>query len=181
SDSQMLQISSDERARVARVAERFSEEELARFMQIMLRTHGELGYKQEQRFLLELGLLKLVHAQRLLPLEELLSGEAGKSSTQGSPARSGAGSSRVAAPIEARRSVTSRASSEAEPQSPRVPTASPFTRPSPFEADRERKSGPKAEAQPSVAGVAPASAGAAAESATSSATMDTGPAIAVAE
>ena len=75
SDSQVLQISTDERARVARVAERFSEEDLSRFMQIMLRTHGELGYKQEQRFLLELGLLKLVHAQRLLPLEELLSGE----------------------------------------------------------------------------------------------------------
>ena len=90
SDSPVLQISSDERARVARVAERFSEEDLARFMQIMLRTHSELGYKQEQRFHLELGLLKLVHAQRLLPLEELLSGEAGKSSAPGSPARSGA-------------------------------------------------------------------------------------------
>ena len=55
SDSPVLQISSDERARVARVAERFSEEDLARFMQIMLRTHSELGYKQEQRFHLELG------------------------------------------------------------------------------------------------------------------------------
>ena len=66
---------SDERARVARVAERFSEEDLTRFLQIMLRTHSDLSYKQEQRFHLELGLLKLVHAQRLLPLEELLSGE----------------------------------------------------------------------------------------------------------
>ncbi len=81
SDSQVLQISSDERARVARVAERFSEEDLSRFMQIMLRTHGDLGYKQEQRFHLELGLLKLVHAQRLLPLEELLSGEAASPGT----------------------------------------------------------------------------------------------------
>ena len=36
---------------------------------------ASLGYKQEQRFHLELGLLKLVHAQRLLPLEQLLSGE----------------------------------------------------------------------------------------------------------
>ena len=78
SDSPVLQISTDERARVARVAERFSEEDLARFMQIMLRTHSDLGYKQEQRFHLELGLLKLVHAQRLLPLEELLSGEGRK-------------------------------------------------------------------------------------------------------
>src|ERR1700757_2649882 len=73
SDSPVLQISADERARVARVAERFSEEDLSRFMQIMLRTHGELGYKQEQRFHLELGLLKMAHAQKLLPIEQLLS------------------------------------------------------------------------------------------------------------
>ena len=39
---------------------------------IMLRTFDELGYRQEQRFHLELGLLKLVHLQRLLPVEDLL-------------------------------------------------------------------------------------------------------------
>jgi DNA polymerase-3 subunit gamma/tau len=72
-DSSLLQISGDERARVSRVAELFSEEDLARHLQIMLRTHGELGYRQEQRFHLELGLLKMAHAQRLLPIEELLS------------------------------------------------------------------------------------------------------------
>jgi len=77
SDSSLLQISGDERTRVARIAELFSEEDLARHLQIMLRTHGELGYKQEQRFHLELGLLKLAHAQRLLPIEQLLSEAAG--------------------------------------------------------------------------------------------------------
>jgi DNA polymerase-3 subunit gamma/tau len=75
-DSHLLQISGDERARVARIAELFGEEDLARHLQIMLRTHGELGYRQEQRFHLELGLLKMAHAQRLLPIEQLLS-EAG--------------------------------------------------------------------------------------------------------
>ena len=54
----------DERARAARTALLFSEEELTRFLQIMLRTFDELNYRQEQRFHLELGLLKLVHAQR---------------------------------------------------------------------------------------------------------------------
>ena len=75
-DSPLLQISTEERERAARVAALFSEEDLARFLQIMLRTHADLGYKQEQRFHLELGLLKLVHAQRLLPVEQLLSGAA---------------------------------------------------------------------------------------------------------
>ncbi len=77
-DSSLLQISGDERARVARIAELFSEEDLARHLQIMLRTFNELGYRQEQRFHLELGLLKMAHAQRLLPIEQLLS-EAGLS------------------------------------------------------------------------------------------------------
>jgi len=72
-ESPLLQISTDERARAGRVAARFSEEDLARFLQIMLRTYDELGYRQEQRFHLELGVLKLVHAQRILPLEQVLS------------------------------------------------------------------------------------------------------------
>ena len=73
-DSELLQVSSDERARAAGIASLFSEEDLTRHLQIMLRTHGDLGYKQEQRLHLELGLVKMAHAQRLLPLEQLLSG-----------------------------------------------------------------------------------------------------------
>ncbi len=75
--TELLQISGDERARAARTAMLFGEEDLTRNLQIVLRTFDDLNYRQEQRFHLELGLLKLVHAQRLLPLEELLSGVAG--------------------------------------------------------------------------------------------------------
>lgn len=69
----LLQTSPDEQRRASRTAAKFSEEELTRFLQVMLRTFDELGYRQEQRFRFELGLLKLVHLRRLLPLEELLS------------------------------------------------------------------------------------------------------------
>ncbi|MGZ4821191.1 MAG: DNA polymerase III subunit gamma/tau [Terriglobales bacterium] len=118
-ESQLLQISSDERARVGRVAGQFSEEDLARFLQIMLRTHGELGYRQEQRFHLELGLLKLVHAQRLLPLEQILSDAQPGSST----------------------TARTTASPRSEPARAAAPAGSgPGARPSPFEADRSRKS-----------------------------------------
>jgi DNA polymerase-3 subunit gamma/tau len=124
-DSPLLQISSDERARVARVAELFSEEDLARHLQIMLRTHGELGYRQEQRFHLELGLLKLAHAQRLLPIEQLLSGaEVNRSSA---PER------KLAIAPEPRK---------AEISAP----ARPFV--SPFAADSARKNTPRSEASP---------------------------------
>jgi len=126
-DSGLLQVSSDERARVSRIAELFSEEDLTRHLQIMLRTHGELGYRQEQRFHLELGLLKMAHAQRLLPLEQLLSDAAASAS---GPART---ISRpvLALPTEAQRT---------EPVTPaRSSTVSPFA------ADSARKGAPKAE------------------------------------
>jgi DNA polymerase-3 subunit gamma/tau len=140
-NSPLLQISSDERSRVARVAELFSEEDLARFLQILLRTHSELGYKQEQRFHLELGLLKMVHAQRLLPIEQLLSG----AEIPAGPRPAGAGSVRT---------------SSAEPQ--RAQSAAPRPVSSPFSADLARKSTPRSEAsaapqsQTSAAAVAPA-------------------------
>jgi DNA polymerase III subunit gamma/tau len=71
--AELLQISPDEQRRAARTAALFGEEELTRFLQVMLRTFDELGYRQEQRFHFELGLLKLVHLRRLLPIEEALS------------------------------------------------------------------------------------------------------------
>src|SRR6516165_5866554 len=149
SNSPVLQISSDERARVARVAERFSEEDLTRFLQIMLRTHSDLGYKQEQRFHLELGLLKLVHAQRLLPLEQLLSGEVEK---QAPAARGGlsSGSQSATAP---RGALTPSRSIASEPSTSPATTVSPFKGPTPFEADRNRKNEPKAEALPIASSV----------------------------
>src|SRR5260370_1417313 len=71
--SPLLQISSEEQARAARVAAQFSEEDLARFLQIMLRTYDDIGYRQEQRFHLQLAVMKLVHAHRPWPLEQVLS------------------------------------------------------------------------------------------------------------
>jgi DNA polymerase-3 subunit gamma/tau len=122
-DSALLQISSDERARVGRIADLFSEEDLTRHLQIMLRTHGELGYRQEQRFHLELGLLKMAHAQRLLPIEQLLSDVAA--------GPSGAVVKTMSAPAEVRRN-------ESLPSARSNPV-------SPFAADSARKGGPKAE------------------------------------
>jgi DNA polymerase-3 subunit gamma/tau len=131
-DSSLLQISSEERERVARVADLFGEEDLTRHLQIMLRTHGELGYKQEQRFHLELGLLKMAHAQKLIPIEQLLSDAANApaTGTQRSPSRPSI--------------VGSTTNSEA-----RRPDAAPAARPnyvSPFAADSARKGTPRQEA-----------------------------------
>jgi DNA polymerase-3 subunit gamma/tau len=107
--TELLQISGDERARAARTALLFTEEELTRNLQIVLRTFDDLNYRQEQRFHLELGLLKLIHAQRLLPLEELLSG---------------VGAARPAVP--ASRPPASPSRPAAAPAAPAAPSLSPF-------------------------------------------------------
>jgi len=126
-DSSLLQMSGEERQRVARIADVFGEEDLTRHLQIMLRTHNELGYKQEQRFHLELGLLKMAHAQKLIPIEQLLS-DVGASPAQGS------------AKPAARPSIVG--SSETRRTEP-APARSSYV--SPFAADSARKGTPKQE------------------------------------
>src|SRR5438445_5836726 len=135
-DSSLLQISGDERERVARVAELFSEEDLARHLQIMLRTHSELGYRQEQRFHLELGLLKMTHAQRLLPIEQLLSQAAGMASAN-APARTPGRPSNITATGLSETGETRR--SAAEQASGRTSHVCPFA------ADSARTGGSKPE------------------------------------
>jgi DNA polymerase-3 subunit gamma/tau len=112
--TELLQISGDERARAGRTALLFTEEELTRNLQIVLRTFDDLNYRQEQRFHLELGLLKLIHAQRLLPLEELLSGVA-----------AGGSMARPSAAIGAPRSSPA-PSRPAQSPAASAPTISPF-------------------------------------------------------
>jgi DNA polymerase III subunit gamma/tau len=126
-DSSVLQVSADERNRVARVAELFSEEDLSRHLQIMLRAYAEIGYRQEQRFHLELGLLKLAHAQKLLSLEQLLSAiESGRSAA---PER--------AVPIRGEAKKTEPAAG--------APSVSPFA------ADSARKGAPRQESALEIA------------------------------
>jgi DNA polymerase III subunit gamma/tau len=124
--TELLQISGDERARAMRSATLFGEEDLTRFLQVMLRTFDELNYRQEPRLHLELGLMKLVHLQRLLPLEEILSGLPG--------------ASRPAAPRVASSGPATPRPSASAPPAPRPdpPKAKPIA-PSPFELDRQRK------------------------------------------
>ena len=145
-DSSLLQVSTEERERVERVAALFGEEDLTRHLQIMLRTHGELGYKQEQRFHLELGLLKMSHAQRLLPIEQLLSDVSAASSGAASSgtARSSAVSGSSPRP-PARPSIVSPAASAGDYRRPE-PITQPRPNPvSPFAADSARKGTPRQE------------------------------------
>ena len=145
--TELLQLSPDERARAAGSALLFGEEEITRFLQVMLRTFDELNYRQEQRFHLELGVLKLVHLQRLLPLEELLT------QLGGAPGAGRAGVQTQAAPLPAAAKAVPPAAPIPKPQpAPEAAGAPAF---SPFERDAQRKAGPARVQAPAASSAAP--------------------------
>ena len=88
-DSDLIAATPDQRPALAKAAAPFSEEDLTRFFNILLQTDEDLRRKPDPRVHLEMGLLRLIHAGRLAPLEELLAdlgdangnGGAAKSST----------------------------------------------------------------------------------------------------
>jgi DNA polymerase-3 subunit gamma/tau len=72
-DSDLIAATADQRPALEKAAAQFSEEDLTRFFQILLQTDDDLRRKPDPRVHLEMGLLRLINAARLAPLEELLS------------------------------------------------------------------------------------------------------------
>jgi DNA polymerase-3 subunit gamma/tau len=115
-ETRLVAASSAQRARLAEIATQFSEEDLTRYLQLTLDLFRDLQFSLQPRFHLELGLLKLVQAGRLVPIEEALAGLG----------------NRPAEPASRAAAVTS------PPPAPMSRPASPRG-PSPFEADRAKK------------------------------------------
>jgi len=95
-DSDLIAATPEQRPGLAKAAALFSEEDLTRYFQILLQTENDLRHKSDPRVHLEMGLLRMVNAARLAPLEELLAqtrGGAGGGSQGGAAPRSaGSGS-----------------------------------------------------------------------------------------
>jgi len=64
--------SAAERQKLAQIASQFSEEDLSRYLQLSLDLFRDLQFSLQPRFHLEIGLVRLVQAGRLLPIEEAL-------------------------------------------------------------------------------------------------------------
>ena len=71
-DSDLIAAPADRRPNLKRAAEFFTEEDLTRFFQILLHTDDDLRRKPDARLHMEMGLLRMVNAARLAPLEEVL-------------------------------------------------------------------------------------------------------------
>jgi DNA polymerase-3 subunit gamma/tau len=93
-DSDLIAATPDQRPALAKAAAQFSEEDLTRFFQILLQTDDDLRRKPDPRVHLEMGLLRLINAARLAPLEELLA----ELKSGGTDSRASTGMARSAAP-----------------------------------------------------------------------------------
>jgi DNA polymerase-3 subunit gamma/tau len=122
--------SAAQREKLAAIAGGFSEEDLTRYLQLSLDLFRDLQYSLQPRFHLEIGLVRLVQAGRLLPIEQALAGLGGTARTAPAPAQSAAPSTNPPkAPQPAPRTA---------PPPPAVAPPRP-SGPSPFELDRAKK------------------------------------------
>jgi DNA polymerase-3 subunit gamma/tau len=99
--SDLIAATPDQRPALERAAAQFSEEDLTRFFQILLQTDDDLRRKPDPRVHLEMGLLRLINASRLAPLEELLAEVRSGAPTTGAGAASSRTTTAAPAPIPA--------------------------------------------------------------------------------
>ncbi|HXE75188.1 MAG TPA: DNA polymerase III subunit gamma/tau [Candidatus Xenobia bacterium] len=102
----LVEATGAERAHLEAAASVFREEDLLRFFNTLMRADGELRWSPHPRLHLELALLKLVQAERLASVEEILAELSGATSTprpaavSSTPARAAAVAS--AAPVQSK-------------------------------------------------------------------------------
>ena len=71
-ETRLVSAGAREREAAGAWIDHFSEDDLTRFVNLLLSLYAELQDCTHQRFRLEVGLLKLVHAARLAPIEEVI-------------------------------------------------------------------------------------------------------------
>jgi DNA polymerase-3 subunit gamma/tau len=84
-ETRLIAASPAERERLAAIASAFSEEDLTRYLQLSLDLFRDLQYSLQPRLHLELGLLRLVHAGKLIAIEDALAGLGPAPSTPAAP------------------------------------------------------------------------------------------------
>jgi DNA polymerase-3 subunit gamma/tau len=161
-DSDLIAAPAEERPKLARAAANFSEEDLTRFFQLLLLTEEDLRRKPDPRLHMEMGLLRLVNAARLAPLEEVLAELSGNARARPQAARTAADTAQptrlasaksaaepaaqVSAQVSAPVSNTSKTSSA----SPVPPSAPPAVSPSAASISSDSNAGAATAAAPAL-------------------------------
>ena len=127
-DSRLIASSPSERTQMSGIAASFGEEDLTRYLQLSLDLFRDLQYSLQPRFHLELGLLKMIQAGKLVSIEEAIAS---------------LGSTQVSSPAPPRLQEPPVSRPAGPPPSlSRPPAPPPRTGPSPFEMDRLKKAAP---------------------------------------
>ncbi|MBS1828139.1 MAG: DNA polymerase III subunit gamma/tau [Acidobacteria bacterium] len=121
-DTRLIAASANERTRLEQLAAKFSEEDLTRYLNLILELFQGLQTSLQPRMHLELGLVKLVHAGRLQSVEELIAQLRGGSAPAPPPAPVPTASTPRATPAPAR--FTAPAAPKAPPPAPPPASAS---------------------------------------------------------
>jgi len=89
-DPKLVPLAPAEMGRARDLAAHFSEEDLTRFFQILVAAEGEMRWSSQARFHLEMALTRVLHAKRLVSIEELIKqlGGAAPPSSAEPPAKS---------------------------------------------------------------------------------------------
>jgi len=100
-DTRLVSAGPDDRKGLTAHTAGFSQEDLTRYVQLLLELYRDLQSAAQPRFRLEIGLLKLVYAGHLQPIEQVLAGLGGAGSSgsgKGSSTGPGRGSASAASP-----------------------------------------------------------------------------------
>ena len=132
-DTRLVAAGPDEKKRLASHLDDFSEEDLTRYLQLLLELYRELQFSSQSRFRLEVGLLKLVYAGRLEPIEKVIAELGGSSS----PAAGGGGRGERTAGVVARTEAAGAetGSAQAAPAEARAPAIAATVTPQAAPAD----------------------------------------------
>jgi DNA polymerase-3 subunit gamma/tau len=138
-NTRLIAASPHEQERLVEIAAGFSEEDLTRYLQLTLDLFKDLQFSLQPRLHLEIGLLRLVQASRLLPIEEALA------SLGGGPA--------PAKPAPVRKPAPSAAPSSSAPaaKTPPATAAPPASTPSAASNAPASSAGPSPAAAPTSA------------------------------
>ena len=161
-DSDLIAATPDQRPALAKAAAQFSEEDLTRFFQILLQTDDDLRRKPDPRVHLEMGLLRLINAARLAPMEELLaelrSGAGASAATPTAGAAQARGYSAVTqagfVPVQRTAAITTGAAAAAAPARAPIQVVAPAEAAKPVAMAPANETATNAEvAEPRVAGI----------------------------
>jgi DNA polymerase-3 subunit gamma/tau len=120
-DTRLVAASAAQREKLSSIAGQFSEEDLSRYLQLSLDIFRDLQFSLQPRFHLEIGLVRLVQAGRLLPIEQALAGLS------------------AAPPAPRAAQIPQAPPPRAAAPPPPPPAPLPRVGPSPFELDRIKK------------------------------------------